>query len=176
MALISRLSRLFRADFHAVLDSIEEPDVLLKQAVREMQESVAKEEQQKKALAQECSRLVTKESDLEQALDQIEEELDVCFASNKEDLAHALIKRRLETQRRYQSMARRRCQLDEEITRMGERLSENRARLEAMEQKLAQLVEQDAAPSFSLEVADVTVTPEEVEVAFLKEKQRRRQS
>ena len=37
MALVTRLSRLFQADFHAVLDQIEEPDLQLRQAVREMQ-------------------------------------------------------------------------------------------------------------------------------------------
>lgn len=36
MALINRATRLFRADLHAVLDRIEEPDILLRQAVREM--------------------------------------------------------------------------------------------------------------------------------------------
>ena len=36
MALVNRLSRLFQADFHAVLDRIEEPDLQLRQAVREM--------------------------------------------------------------------------------------------------------------------------------------------
>ena len=41
MALITRVSRLFQADFHAVLDRIEEPEVLLRQAVREMEEELA---------------------------------------------------------------------------------------------------------------------------------------
>ena len=41
MALISRVSRLLRADLHAVLDHLEEPDVLLRQAVREMEEALA---------------------------------------------------------------------------------------------------------------------------------------
>ena len=42
MALIKRLSRLFAADLHAVLDQIEEPEALLKQAVREMEEELAR--------------------------------------------------------------------------------------------------------------------------------------
>ena len=40
MALITRISRLFQADFHAVLDRIEEPEQLLKQAIREMEDSL----------------------------------------------------------------------------------------------------------------------------------------
>ena len=34
MAIVTRLTRLFRADAHAVLDRLEEPEVLLRQAVR----------------------------------------------------------------------------------------------------------------------------------------------
>ena len=44
MALITRISRLFQADLHAVLDRIEEPDLLLRQAVREMQDDLARDE------------------------------------------------------------------------------------------------------------------------------------
>ena len=45
MALINRMSRLFTADVHAVLDRIEEPEALLKQAIREMEEEVQGAEQ-----------------------------------------------------------------------------------------------------------------------------------
>ena len=44
MALINRISRLFKADFHAVLDHIEEPEALLKQAIRDMEDDLAKTE------------------------------------------------------------------------------------------------------------------------------------
>ena len=37
MALITRLSRMMRADFNALLDRLEEPDILLAQALRDMQ-------------------------------------------------------------------------------------------------------------------------------------------
>src|SRR5262247_3541760 len=53
MALINRMSRLFTADVHAVLDRIEEPDVLLKHAVREMEEELARGEQRARVLGHE---------------------------------------------------------------------------------------------------------------------------
>ncbi len=40
MALIHRISRLLTADVHAVLDRIEEPAALLRQALREMEEEL----------------------------------------------------------------------------------------------------------------------------------------
>ncbi|MGH8588771.1 MAG: PspA/IM30 family protein, partial [Gammaproteobacteria bacterium] len=45
MALITRVSRLFRSDLHAVLDRIEEPEVLLRQAIREMEAELSSDEQ-----------------------------------------------------------------------------------------------------------------------------------
>ena len=50
MALVSRLTRLFQSDFHAVLDRIEEPDALLRQAVRDMEDALARDEQRVKNL------------------------------------------------------------------------------------------------------------------------------
>lgn len=36
MILISRFSQLLRADLHAVLDRLEDPEALLRQAIRDM--------------------------------------------------------------------------------------------------------------------------------------------
>ena len=57
MALITRLSRLFQADFHAVLDRIEEPDIQLKQAIREMQIELQQNEQRLALLQHEAEQL-----------------------------------------------------------------------------------------------------------------------
>ena len=54
MALINRISRLFKADFHAVLDQIEEPEALLKQAIRDMEDDLASTEQ-RVSLCQHCN-------------------------------------------------------------------------------------------------------------------------
>ncbi|MEE8161016.1 MAG: PspA/IM30 family protein [Acidobacteriota bacterium] len=40
MAITNRIRRLFHADVNAVLDIIEEPEAILKQAIREMQEAL----------------------------------------------------------------------------------------------------------------------------------------
>ncbi|MGH8514681.1 MAG: PspA/IM30 family protein, partial [Gammaproteobacteria bacterium] len=86
MALITRVSRLFRSDLHAVLDRIEEPEVLLRQAIREMEEDLSSDEQRIKLMKHEQGQIAGRLSDLDQQLAEIEEQLDVCFASKKEDL------------------------------------------------------------------------------------------
>ncbi len=67
MALITRVTRLFTADMHAVLDRLEEPDVLLRQAVREMHEVLASDRQQLRALRGESTRLETRIDDTARA-------------------------------------------------------------------------------------------------------------
>jgi phage shock protein A len=175
MALITRVTRLFRADLHAVLDRIEEPDVLLRQAVREMEEELARDEQRIKVLTHEHGQLITRETDLEQSLSEIEEELDVCFESEKDDLARALIKRKLEAQRFLKFLSRKREALEERLAELKARLNENRARLDAMRQKAEVLTEEQAPdhPEDRWTTVDISVREEDVEVAFLREKQRR---
>ncbi len=176
MALITRVSRLFQADFHAVLDRIEEPGVLLRQAVREMEEELARDEQRSKVLQHEQRRLVSRETDLEQSLHEIETELDTCFEAGNDDLARACIKRRLETQRLGKNVSRKRTVLGETLDELNARLRENRSRLESMRQKAELLAEENARPADDWSIPDITVRDEDVEVAFLREKQHRSRS
>ncbi len=178
MALITRVSRLFRADIHAVLDRIEEPDVLLKQAVREMEEDITRDDQRIKVLTHEYGQLTARHTELDQSLQQIEEQLDVCFTSGKDDLARALIRRKLEAQRLSQVLVKKRAAVQETLAELRNRLKENRGRMTAMQQKLELLAEDDTAARSEAIWAtpDITVRDEDVEVSLLREKQKRKQS
>ncbi len=178
MALITRVSRLFQADFHAVLDRIEEPEVLLRQAVREMEEELARDEQRSKMLTHEQRQIVTRETELKQSLHDIDEELDTCFAAGNDELARACIRRKLEVQRFGKNLSRKRGALGEALEELDSRLRENQARLESMRQKAELLAgESDRArPGDNWSMPDITVRDEDVEVAFLREKQHRSRS
>ena len=178
MALITRVSRLFQADFHAVLDRIEEPEILLRQAVREMEEALAREEQRSKVLQHEQRQLITRETDLIQSLHDIEEELDTCFEAGNDDLARACIKRRLETQRFGKNTSRKRAALEETLDDLNTRVRENQAQLESMRQKAELLAGESACalPGDNWTLPDINVRDADVEVAFLREQQRRSRS
>jgi len=178
MALITRISRLFQADLHAVLDRIEEPEQLLRQAVREMEDDLARDEQGMKVLDHELGQLISRETDIGHSLDEIEAELDVCFASGKDDLARTLIKRKLEALRFQKFLSRKREVQERTLSGLRTRLQENRARLDSMRQKAELLAEETVADSFvdNWSSPDIVVRDEDVEVAFLREKQKRNQS
>ena len=178
MALINRVSRLFTADFHAVLDRIEEPDVLLRQAVREMEDDLARTGQQIKRLARERDDLTRRQADRERSLGDIEEQLDVCFRSGEEQLARSLIRRKLEAEREARELATRLTINEEELGQRRAAVEENNRRLESMRQKAELLGERADDESFDEIAIDraLQVSDEEVEVAFLREQQRRAQS
>ena len=99
MALINRISRLFKADFHAVLDQIEEPEALLKQAIRDMEDDMASAEQRIHLCAHDQDALTQRKSELETTIAEIEVQLDLCFESDKDDLARNVIRKKLEAER-----------------------------------------------------------------------------
>lgn len=178
MALITRVARLFRADFHAVLDRIEEPDVLLRQAVREMDEAVTHDQQRWKALNREHRQLVARENEIEQAWPEIDEKLDVCFRSEKDDLARMLIRRKLESQQLLKVISGRRAEAQRSLAALTARLEENRSRLDSMRQK-AEILAAETAPEAAddgFPAPNAAIRDEDVEVAFLREKQKRRPS
>jgi phage shock protein A len=75
MRLIARVSRLFRADLHAVLDRVEEPDLVLRQAVREMEEDLTRDGRNREALHAELQRIAARDEEIERSLSGMEEEL-----------------------------------------------------------------------------------------------------
>jgi len=174
MTLIARFSRLFRADLHAVLDRIEEPDLVLRQAVREMEEDVSVDRRRLALLREEQRRLAARERDIERSLATLGDELDTCFAAGKDDLARLLLRRRLEAECLGGLINRKREEAENALQRLEAAVHDKDARLEAMRQK-AELLAPDAPlpEAERWDIPPVSVRDEEVEVAFLREQQRR---
>ena len=175
MALISRVSRLLRAALHAVLDYLEEPDVLLRQAVREMEEALAGDGSRLQRLRIEHDHLARRQQDLQQVLAKADAELDVCFEAAEHELARSLCRRKLETEQLLDSVGRRHETMSRELLALEERCREQQIRFESMRQK---------AELFAAETSDCVdetaamaashVHGDAVEVAFLREQRKRR--
>jgi phage shock protein A len=174
MALINRMSRLFTADVHAVLDRIEEPDVLLKHAVREMEEELARSELQLRALEHAHGMLGERQRKTHAVLAELGEQLDVCFASGNDDLARKVLKRRLETERLERHVAERRATLDKELAARRAALDEQREQLDVVRQKAELLTA--TGPGDDWGKAEFVVGDAEVEVALLRERHKRQRS
>lgn len=177
MAIISRVSRLLRADVHAVLDHLEEPDLLLRQAVREMEEALVADLARLERRRAEHEQLERRRHELRSAIDQVDGELDVCFEAGEHDLARSLCRRKLETEQLLETVTRRRDATARELAALEERCREQQLRFEAMRQKAELLAAETAERGGD---SDAPTTPPiaaaDVEVAFLREQRRRRGS
>jgi phage shock protein A len=173
MALVTRLSRLFQADFHAVLDRIEEPDLQLRQAVREMQFALDQDQQRLKLLQHETTQVDKANADAAANLKNFDQELDICLAAKKDDLARDLIRRKLAVEKQLQALQQQSVSIELQRQALEAQIDEQNQQLTSMKQKLELLVSEDERfVTGNFNHAD-TIRSEEVEIALLREKQRR---
>ena len=179
MALINRVTRLFKADFNAVLDRIEEPEQVLRQSIREMEDELAGAEHRLQMNVHEQGALNDRRAELEAKLAEINEELDLCFSRKKETLARTLVRRKLEAGRLVKRLNAKLAANEKAITDAERRIGENRAVLEGLKQKADLFTERTASgagPEFDdagWMARELTVSEDEIEVAFLREQQAR---
>ena len=176
MALITRLSRLFQADFNAVLDHIEEPGLQLKQAVREMQLAVDQDKQRIKLLHHESEELDLTADRIASSIGELNEELEICLSANKDDLARDLIRRKINNVKQQQAIQQQIESRSRQKQQLEKQVEEHCLQLSSMKQKMDLLVtypDKDAELAFS---NTESVRNEEVEIALLREKQRRARS
>ncbi|MCH8336112.1 MAG: PspA/IM30 family protein [Proteobacteria bacterium] len=181
MALINRISRLVKADFHAVLDQIEEPGQLLKQAIREMEDDLAEAEQRIILCAQDQESLAVRRSELDATIVEIDSQLDLCFESEKEDLAKSLIRKKLEAERLLKRLSSSFAANGKYLEEQRATLDDNRATLQSLQQKAELFAQREPSQrAGALEFDDIAcmaremnVGEDEVEIAFLREKNAR---
>lgn len=175
MAIVTRLARLVRADVNAVLDRIEEPDILLRQAVRDMEEALQEDEQRAAALDAERLRLLNRQAEEQHTVADLVEKLALCLDAGQDQLARDLLRRRLEAEQLIRLLGEQIAGLDNGLDALKTRLRTNRARYESVRAEAALMASDlddnridPLVPGSRNQVSDT-----DVEVALLHEKQRR---
>lgn len=182
MALINRVSQLFRADFNAVLDRIEEPEQLLKQAVRDMEDELAASERRVAACLREQEILEMRRKEVAASADELDAELDLCFDAGKDDLARGIVRRKLEARRLANRLNARLSENERFLEAERRQLEENSATLDGLRQKAELFVHSPPkkseadSDSFARMSRDIRIAEDEVEIAFLREKSARGES
>lgn len=178
MALINRISRLFKADFHAVLDQIEEPEALLKQAIRDMEDNLASTEQRINLCAHDQDALTLRKAELESSGADFEAQLDLCFESDKDELAKTIIRKKLEAERLLKRLNAKHLANARFLNEQRGLSEQNNATLESMRQKAELFAQRSSARSdgssefddISSMAREMTVGDDEVEIAYLRER------
>lgn len=174
MAIVDRITRLFSADVHAVLDRIEEPEALLRQAIREMEGALAARGQQLRALEVEAEALARRRAEVERVLAAVREEIELCFAAGDDALLRRSLRRRLEGERMQRVLEQRATALARQHEEARSLHAQQAERLEGMRQKAA-LFEVETAPDAApWAPEEAAVSEADVELALLRERQARR--
>lgn len=174
MALLHRFSRLLSADLHAVMDRLEDPDVLLQQAQREMTAVVADERAQLERSERHITRIERQLEQVASKLGALQSELDLCFDANDENLARSVIKRKLQTSATHAELQARQAELAQQRRALEEKVIAHQADLDAISaeaQRLAEVPHTSSVPVDS-EIGSV-ISDEAVELALLAERQAR---
>lgn len=116
MAILTRLIRLLKADLHALLDHVEAPDVLLRQALRDMEAELSQSRQQQQQRQQQLNQMERLQHSLQQQLLQQQSELDLCLQERNDALLRVLMRRHLETRQQWQLLQTRRQDLQAQIS------------------------------------------------------------
>lgn len=181
MVLVNRIARLFKADFHAVLDQLEEPEQLLRQAIRDMEEELGNAEQRISAFTHQQDNLSARIGELEAALTDLDTQLDLCFRTGKDELAKKTIRRKLEAERLLKRFEANRSANDKTLAEQRALFEDNSTVLEGLRQKAELFARRSPVQAGPDKNADdmawltrqMSVSDEDVEIAWLREKDSR---
>lgn len=178
MALITRISQLFKADMNAVLDQIEAPEQMLRQAIRDMEDEIETDKAEIAAQEEKLEQLEKRLETVRETASELEAQLDLCFNQGQEDLARKMVRRKLETERLRKGLVERIQNGSAALEKLRTQTEQRHTALEAMHQK-AEVFDRHhvenrvQSPIPGAIDASYPVDDDDVEVAFLHEKSAR---
>ena len=178
MAILTRIFQLFKADIHGVMDHIEDRGLLLKQHLRDMEESLVQKEAK---LKQMCFARDQAQQDYEKGIKEsnnLEQDLEVAIRKDRDDIARMLIKK-LKPLVHIQS---ERCshidRLNQEIKQFKESIEHQRLQYEQLRQQAVNFFHgtekqnQDHSwPAIQAEFGVHDLSDEEIELELLQRKE-----
>jgi len=169
MTLMKRFVRLFKADVNAILDNLEEPEQMLKQALRDMEAALINEKKHLKIQNFNLSQLEFKNNSNKQLMLKLETELQLCMNDNNESLSKTLIRRKLILQSSLDLTAQNidktiddKNLLESSIAEMQQTISEITQKVEIVSEKNSH------SHIYTLPSSQNKVTNEDVEIEWLR--------
>lgn len=172
MTILTRISRLFKADIHGILDNLEEPDTILKQALRDMREEIDQAVAAISVLGRQQERLQQKQQAQSQYIEELQQRLQFCFNENNENLAKSVIRKKLQAEQSLKALSRQLTNIGKEKDLKIAETEERQEKLQAIRDKLDLFSEQQVDDNEAATETSTSISQDDVELAFLYEKQR----
>lgn len=135
MTIMTRLLRLCKADIHGVMDQLEDQGLLLKQHLREMENSLLQKETRVHQLA-ESKRLLQGELTAgAQEYENLENDLVLALSKDKDNIARLLIRKQIVQRKHNEKLQQQYDALAEEQKHLSQLLDEQRLQYETFKVK-----------------------------------------
>lgn len=172
MSVLQRLSNLITADVNAVIDSIEDPEGLLKQSIRTMQTSVDELDSNIKTLKDQQQQINKQLQSIQADINTANQEIDICLKNENDTLAKHAIKQKLELINTKNLLQQALDDLSEKFRSAQVEQAQQLSDLDEIRRQ-AQLYQSGSA---NLSIHTPNIDAADIEIGLLKEKQARSQS
>jgi phage shock protein A len=182
MGVFSRVFRLCKADLHGVMDQLEDKGLLLKQYLREMEESLKHKQARLEQITRGCVQIQRDLAQRNQQARKLEQDLDLAVSKEKDEIARMLIRKRRTIQGGCEQLQRQLEVLTEEKDKVAETLEQQRLQYDQLKVKAAAFCRQaeqrrTEEPMETMDAAFAWQAPseEEIELELLQRKEAVRQ-
>jgi phage shock protein A len=168
MGIIGRVARLITADVHGVLDHLEEPKAILKQAIREMEEEIEQSESRLLALRKQSEKLERAAADAARRMDESTEETRVALGEGDERISRSFCRRMLEAERRLRSLGTQRADLEKQLIEREKALAVQKEKHRQIVEKASLLSDEDSSRMSECGESELYVSERDIDLAILK--------
>ena len=177
MSIATRFIRLWKADLHGVMESIEDKGLLLKQCLREMEDELQGKETALNSLVKKKEKAKQEQDVLQQENSKMENDLEAAVSMDKDDISRFLIKKKLVLSRQRQEFASYIQRLEQDILNAQESVFARKAHYEEIQLRASELFRSAENKKWGQVISEIMPTTtfqepsdEEVELELLKRK------
>ena len=171
IGLLGRIKSLVVADAHAVVESLEDRPVLLKQCLREAELELDRKRARVDALAEEEKRLRDELERCEGRIRSLDEDIRLALAGDKDELARFAIRKLLPHRKQLEALAGQLGPRELERRELEAKLEEQAEQFESLKTRVrAELRARAAEPEGRGWLGEPPVADEEVELELLRRK------
>jgi phage shock protein A len=178
MGIMTRLTRLFKADLHGMIDRLEDQELLIRHYLREMESSLQQKKHRLELMNRTQHKLEASLANRRQEADKLEHDLTLALRKEKDEIARMLIRKQRLQQRQKEHLFKQLDALRQKQRSLAKILEEQRVRYETLKVKAASAGHAGQQGPHRAEVGDApelgstfALADEEIELELIRRKE-----
>ena len=178
MTILTRILRLFKADIHGVMDQLEDKELLIRQYLREMENSLQNKEVQLQQIDEKIRHNESTSATHHLEIEKIERDLLLALRKDKDDIAKMLIRRQRTRHMHCEQLQQQRQDLQKGKEQLSSLLGEQRLRYASLKAKANTFCNPSRQEDFnqpesifSEPDSGIAINEEEIELEFIRRKE-----